>query len=49
MKMKIGLTEFVLKTTIVLTSHDEEPEEASEQSQRSLFKNLISPLPVQDH
>jgi hypothetical protein len=52
----IGLTEFALKVMTLgvclmkmWTSHDEELEEVSEQLRRSLFKNLIRSLPVQNH
>jgi hypothetical protein len=55
MKTAIGLMKFALKAMTLrarptkrLTSRGEEPDEASEQSQRSLLKNLIHPLPVQD-
>jgi hypothetical protein len=49
MEMMIGLTEFALKAMILgtrptkrQTSCDEEPEEASEQSRRSLSKTLFA-------
>jgi hypothetical protein len=55
MKTMLCLTEFVLKAMILgvcptkRSSRDEGLEEASEQLQRSLLKNLIRLLPVQDH
>jgi hypothetical protein len=56
MKTTIGMAEFTLKATILgacptkrLMSRDEEFKEASEQSRRSLSKNLICSLPMQDH
>jgi hypothetical protein len=55
METTIGLMEFVLKTTTLSArlmkrymSRDKELEEASERSRRSLSKNLIHRLPVQD-
>jgi hypothetical protein len=55
MKTTIGLTEFALKVTTLSMclmkrqmSRGEELEEASKQSQRSLFKNLIRPPSMQD-
>jgi hypothetical protein len=55
MKTTIGLTKFALKTTTLrvrptkrYTSRGEELDKASEQSRKSLPKNLIHPLPVQD-
>jgi hypothetical protein len=55
MKMTIGLMKFTLKVMTLdaqptkrSTSRGEELDEASEQSRRSLPKNLIRPLPVQD-
>jgi hypothetical protein len=56
MKTMLCQTEFVLKvmtlgvhSTKRKLSHDEELEEASEQSRRSLPKSHIHHLPLQDH
>jgi hypothetical protein len=55
MKTTISLMEFTLKVTTLdarpmkrQTSRDEELKEASEESRKSLSKNLIHPLQVQD-